>query len=350
MSAFSEGEAYDDNPFVFFMSDEYIINPQQTQEMPNPLRAMYEDLAPLLLRSPPSKRYPQMPTGMKDWDVLTDPISELVYTSAVPDPIIGGTLQRVMRPTVEGKEGLATHLNIIVDCSSSMGDGTYYGVSPTGFPLAGYHLAQICTAMMIAQAELAKDTFSVWGFNNKGFTIWDGPSQEHGRAIDYFLDLTPQQESPFKPHNGTKIYAGLDRCVKDLKGYDFDQSVTVVIMDGALRTVDGGANPSSQTWANATHQLFNTAMEYNDEDLRKMGPVFYVVVGSADDQDELDLTLKCMRGAISKYYGREMEGCCLDFALECGEDGNMKEFGGALVEMAQVNAGLHTNLKPCPRI
>ena len=66
MSAFSEGESYDENPFVFFMSDEYIINPQSTQEMPNPLRAMYEDLAPLLLRSPPSKRYPQQPTGMKD--------------------------------------------------------------------------------------------------------------------------------------------------------------------------------------------------------------------------------------------------------------------------------------------
>ena len=345
MSAFGTGESYDDNPFVFFMSDEYIINPQQKQEMPNPLRAMYEDLAPLLLRSPPSKRYPQQPTGMKEWDVLIDPISELVLTSAVPDPVIGTTLQRVMRPTVEGKEGLATHLNILVDCSSSMGTGTYYGVSPTGFPLAGYHLAQICTAMMIAQAELAKDTFAVWGFNSKGFKVWDGPSQEHGRAIDYFLDLTPASQCPFKPHNGTSIYAGLDKVATDLKGYDFDQSVTVVIMDGALRSVSSGKD-----WQNAYFQLFNSSMTYNDEDLRKMGPVFYVVVGSADDQDELDLTLKVMRGAISKFYGIEMEGCCLDFALEAGEDGNMKEFGGALVQMAQVNAGLNTTLKPCPRI
>ena len=55
MSAFSEGESYDDNPFVFFMSDEYIINPQSTQEMPNPLRAMYEDLAPLLCYAPPQE-------------------------------------------------------------------------------------------------------------------------------------------------------------------------------------------------------------------------------------------------------------------------------------------------------
>ena len=31
--------------------------------------------------------------------------------------------------------------------------------------MAGYHLAQICCAMMIAQAEIAKDTFAVWAFN-----------------------------------------------------------------------------------------------------------------------------------------------------------------------------------------
>jgi len=345
MSAFGTGEAYDENPFVFFQSAEYVINPQQRQEMPNPLRAMYEELAPLLLRSPPSKRYPQQPTGMKDWDVLTDPISELVYTSAVPDPIIGQTLQRVMRPTVEGKEGLATHLNILVDCSGSMDDDTYYGVSPTGFPLAGYHLAQICTAMMIAQAGLAKDSFAVWGFNSKGFKVWDGPSQEHERAIDYFLDLTPASECPFIPDGGTSIYAGLNQVGKDLRDYEFDQSVTVVIMDGVLKTVDGGVS-----WGNATHQLFNTDTEFNDEGIRKMGPLFYVVIGSADDQAELDLTLEVMRGAISKFYGREMDGCCLDFALVAGEDGNMKEFGGALVQMAQVNAGINTTLKPCPRI
>ena len=339
MSAFSEGESYDDNPFVFFMSDEYIINPQSTQEMPNPLRAMYEDLAPLLLRSPPSKRYPQQPTGMKDWDVLTDPISELVYTSAVPDPIIGGTLQRVMRPTVEGKEGLATHLNILVDCSASMGEGYSYGVSPSGFPLAGIHLAQICTAMMIAQAELAKDSFAVWGFNSSGFKIWDGPSQEHGRAMDYFLDLVPQNDAPFVPRNGTNMFNGLNQVAEDLKGYEFDQSVTVVIIDGAWHSVNQAEN-----------QMLSSSMTYNDEDLRKMGPVFYVIIGSPYDQDTLDGTVKVMREALSKHYGREMQGCVLDFALQLGEDGNMKDFGGALVEMAQVNAGLNTTLKPCPRI
>ena len=55
MGTFGSGERYGDNPFIFFESNEYIVNPQSQQDMPNPLRAMYEDLAPLLVRSPPSK-------------------------------------------------------------------------------------------------------------------------------------------------------------------------------------------------------------------------------------------------------------------------------------------------------
>ena len=347
MGEFGGGERYDDNPFIYFESSEYIVNPQSKQEMPNPLKAMYEELAPLLLRSPPSKRYPQQPTGMKDWDILTDPISELVFTSAVPDPVIGQTLQRVMRPTVEGKEGLATHLNILVDCSSSMGDGLCYGVSPTGFPLAGYHLAQICTAMMIAQAELAKDSFSVWGFNSGGFTIWPGqnkntkntPAQNHKQAIEFFLDQVPQGKSPFRPHNGTSINAGLNRVAEDMQDFEFDQAVTVVMIDGAISTV-----------GNAREQLLNTSYAYNDETLRKMGPVFYVVFGSPASQTQLDTTIRVMREALSEYYGRDMEGCVLSFEVMIGDDGDLEEMGGSLVEMAMVNAGLNTKLKPCPRI
>ena len=348
MGTFGSGERYDDNPFVFFASDEYIINPQQKQEMPNPLRAMYEDLAPLLLRSPPSKRYPQQPTGMKEWDILTDPISELVFTSAVPDPVIGQTLQRVMRPTVEGKEGLATHLNILVDCSQSMDEGNIYGVTEQGFPLAGYHIAQICTAMMIAQAELSKDSFSVWGFNSGGFTVWPGktggtgknhPVQNHKEAIEFFLAEVPQSESPFKPRNGTSVFNGINKMVKDLKDYEFDQSVSVIILDGSWNSVAG-----------VNRMIFAEGTEYNDEDLRKQGPVFYVIIGGPYDQSTLDTTVKVFRESLTEHYGQEMEGCVLDFAIVIGEDGNMEDMGGALVQMAQINAGIATDLKPCPRI
>tara|TARA_Y100000996_G_scaffold413072_1_gene400513 strand:+ start:2444 stop:3472 length:1029 start_codon:yes stop_codon:yes gene_type:complete len=342
MGTFGSGERYDDNPFVFFVSDEYIVDPQQRQEMPNPLRAMYEDLAPLLLRSPPSKRYPQQPTGMKEWDILTDPISELVFTSAVPDPVIGQTLQRVMRPTVEGKEGLATHLNILVDCSGSMGDGYIYGVTKSGFPLAGYHVAQICTAMMIAQAAISKDSFAVWGFNRGGFPVWPGgtnqPAQNHKEAIDFFLAQVPNGESPFPARNSTNLANGLNKVGEDLRDYDFDQSVTVAIMDGSWGSV---SSVNADIFANN---------EFNDEDLRKQGPLFYVIIGSPYDQDTLDTTVRVFREALTKHYGQDMSGCVLDFALVIGEDGNMEDVGGALVQMAQINAGIATDLKPCPRI
>ena len=362
MGTFGGGERYDDNPFIFFESEEYVINTQQKQDMPNPLRAMYEDIAPLLLRSPPSKRFPQQPTGRKEWDILTDPISELLYTSAVPDPIIGQTLQRTMRPTVEGKKGLATHLNILVDCSGSMNGGgdndsnsvSMYGISPQGFPLGGYHLAQICTALMIAQAEIAKDSFSVWGFAGAGYSIFPNgspsgvespsiknePSKDHKGAIDYFLDLVPGQDSPFRPHNSTKMKSGINKVASDLHGYEFDQSVTVVIMDGGLCGSMSGAES----------ELFNTTLAYNDEDLRKMGPVFYVVLGSPYNKEEMKTFAQNIKDVLSEHYKQNMEGCCLDFYLQIDENGDMLEFGGALVQMAQVNAGLNTTLKPCPRI
>ena len=360
MGTFGGGERYDDNPFIYFESAEYIIQPQQKQDMPNPLRAMYEDIAPLLLRSPPSKRYPQQPTGRKEWDILTDPISELLYTSAVPDPIIGLTLQRTMRPTVEGKEGLATHLNILVDCSSSMNGGGdsgssavhSYGVSPQGFPLGGYHLAQIVTALMIAQAELAKDSFSVWGFASGGYAIYpkgstgedvsvkNEPSKDHKGAIDYFLDLVPKDQAPFRPHDLTNMKAGINKVVSDLQNYEFDQSVTVIIMDGG----------NCGSLVGAKGELFNKTLAYNDEDLRKMGPVFYVVLGSPYNKADMESFANNIREALTQHYKQNMEGCCLDFYLQMDEAGGLLEFGGALVQMAQVNAGLNTTLKPCPRL
>jgi len=328
MGTFGSGERYDDNPFVFMESSEYVINPQSQQDMPNPLRAMYEDLAPLLIRSPPSKRYPQQPTGRKGWDVLTDPISELILTSAVPDPILGETLQRVMRPTVEGKQGLATHLNILVDCSGSMGDYTIYGLTATGFPMAGYHLAQVCTAMMIAQAEIAKDTFAVWGFNDGGFIIWDGPSGEHNMAIDYFLDNVPESQSPFLPDNYTNIYAGINQVGIDLESFSFDQCVTIVIMDDAVR------NKSA-----VKKQMFNDNMQYTDKQLREMGPVFYVFLTNEAGEENAKESVKMCEEVFAEEYGRDMKGFFHDFVVTVGPDGSVKSFAGTLCDMARVNSG-----------
>lgn len=328
MGTFGSGERYDDNPFVFFESNEYVIQPQSQQDMPNPLRAMYEDLAPLLLRSPPSKRFPQQPTGRKSWDVLTDPISELILTSVVPDPVLGETLQRTMRPTVEGKEGLATHLNILVDASGSMGDGCIYGVTATGFPMAGYHLAQICTAMMIGQAEIAKDTFAVWDFSTNATSVWEGPSGEHKMALDFFLQNTPANSSPFAPRNLTNLYNGLDLVGSDLEGYDFDQCVTIIIMDGAIKSLD-----------DANKQIFNKDTQYNDRDLRAKGPVFYCFIANPSNHEDIRKGLDYLVKALEKEYGMDMGHFAVDMVVTVGEDGTMAGFAGKLVDMARINSG-----------
>ena len=328
MGTFGSGERYGDNPFIIFKSSEYIINPQSPQDMPNPLRAMYEDMAPLLIRSPPSKRFPQQPTGRKAWDVLTDPISELIFTSAVPDPILGETLQRTMRPTVEGKEGLATHLNILVDKSGSMGDGLVYGISNTGYPMCGYHLAQICCAMMIAQAAISKDTFAVWSFSNGAQSVWEGPSGEHKMAVDYFLDNSPQNQSPFSPGGGTQLSAGIDRMCSDLQAYNFDQCVSIIIMDMA--------------WSNQgqwNRQLFNDSLEFNYRDLAEKGPTVVVFIANPQNHKEVKQGADECAKALSKDFGRDMSGFVVDFCLTVGKDGSISGFAGKLVDMARVNSG-----------
>ena len=172
--------------------------------------------------------------------------------------------------------------------------------------------------------------------------MWPGgtnqPAQNHKEAIDFFLAQVPNGESPFPARNSTNLANGLNKVGEDLRDYDFDQSVTVAIMDGSWGSV---SSVNSDIFANN---------EFNDEDLRKQGPLFYVIIGSPYDQDTLDTTVRVFREALTKHYGQDMSGCVLDFALVIGEDGNMEDVGGALVQMAQINAGIATDLKPCPRI
>jgi len=342
MGNISTGERWDENPFIFYKMDEYILDTQEKKDMPNPLRALYEEVAPLLLRSPPSERYPQELTGRKEFDILIDPLSELIVTTAVPDPIIGLTLQRMMRPTIEGKEGLATHLNILVDSSGSMRGsnplkpGLIYGYDKKGYGFDGSNVACIVTAMMIAQAAMSKDTFAVWEFDDGADVVWPGPSDLHKKAEEWFLAYHDDAKRPFYPAGGTSLRSGLNLVHKDMAAYDFDQAVTVVITDGQFKK------------ATAQSHLFQSDGK-GDEPLRKMGPVFYVILGSPYDTDRLESSVTSFREVLSEHYGKDMSGCVLSFALVLGADGNFKDFAGDLVDMARVNSG-ESDLKPCPRI
>ena len=113
--------------------------------------------------------------------------------------------------------------------------------------------------MMIAQTEIAKDTFAVC-FQRR-FGSGFGPSGEHKMAIDYFLDNTPQGQSPFSPSGGTSLATGIDRMCSDLQAYNFDQCVNIIIMDMAWS--------NSSAWR---QQVFNDSLQFNYRDLEQKGP------------------------------------------------------------------------------
>ena len=219
-----------------------------------------------------------------------------------------------------------------------MGPGLIYGYDKKGFGFDGCSVACIVTAMMIAQASISKDTFAVWEFEDWAAEVWKGPSNKHNSAIDYFLGYYSSNDSnrPFKPKGTTNIAAGLNMVWDDMQEYDFDQSVTVVITDGTLSKSAFKSN------------LFQSGGK-GDEPLRKMGPVFYVIIGSPYNQEDLDESVKSLREVLSEHYDKDMSGCVLSFALVLGEDGNFTDFAGDLVDMARVNSG-DSNLKPCIRL
>lgn len=346
MGEFGGNEKWNENPFVFFAEGELINQGMEKMSPPNPIRAIYENLAPMIIRSPPAKRYPQEPSGTASFNILTDPLSALMPTSAVPDPIIGLTTQRTMRPTVQGKEGMATHLNIIVDTSGSMlGPESYegatcYGYSPQGFALGGEDIAMIVVAMMVGQASLSGDSFAIFSFNRGAKVVWEGPSQDYSACMDYLLaPWSPGDANrPFAPSGGTDIGAGLNLLGETMGEYDFDQSVTVVITDGSFTNTNQAKN-----------QILNTAYTYNDNQIRAMGPVFYVIIGAETTEEDTEASITSFQEALKQNYGQPMDGCVLGFNIVVGEDGNFADFAGTLVDMARVNSG-DSDITPCPRI
>lgn len=347
MGEFGGNEKWNENPFVFFNEGELINQGMEKMSPPNPIRAIYENLAPMIIRSPPAKRYPQEPSGTASFNILTDPLSALMPTSAVPDPIIGLTTQRTMRPTVQGKEGMATHLNIVVDVSGSMqgpesyDGGTCYGYSPQGFGLGGEDIAMIVVAMMVGQASLSGDTFAIYSYNKGANVVWEGPSQDYSACMDYLLAAwSPADKNrPFAPSGGTDIGAGLNLLGETMSGYDFDQSVTVVIGDGSY---NAPGNVRAEIFAN---------YEYTDREIREMGPLFYVIIGAETEKLRIqaETAVQSFRTALTQEYGKPMDGCVLGFNIVVGEDGNFADFAGTLVDMARVNSG-DSDITPCPSI
>ena len=322
MGDFSTGDVLvKNNPFIFYIENEKKIETGKKQEYPNPLRAIFDDLAPLLFESEPSTRYPQEFSGVKGFDILNDPLSALMVTSSVPDPVIGLTTQRRYRPTVQGEMGLATHMNLLVDASGSMdASSMVYGHAKDGTPLGGVDVATIAAGLMVAQCAIAKDTFSVFDFESSGHTVWEGPSGDHKGFLDFmFADYT-EKSRPFAPRGGTNLDKGLKMTYESLETYDFDQTVTCVIIDAT--DIDWESNISRY-----------------DPKLRALGPLFYIIIGSSIGAlgKQLKNARQRLEEVLYDMYKTDMSRFALDFGILVGEDGNITDFAGKLIEIASMN-------------
>ena len=322
MGDFSTGDVLvKNNPFIFYIENEKKIETGKKQEYPNPLRAIFDDLAPLLFESEPSTRYPQEFSGVKGFDILNDPLSALMVTSSVPDPVIGLTTQRRYRPTVQGEMGLATHMNLLVDASGSMdASSMVYGHAKDGTPLGGVDVATIAAGLMVAQCAIAKDTFSVFDFESSGHTVWEGPSGDHKGFLDFmFADYT-EKSRPFAPRGGTNLDKGLKMTYESLETYDFDQTVTCVIID-------------------ATDIDWEGQISRYDPKLRALGPLFYIIIGSSIGAlgKQLKNARQRLEEVLYDMYKTDMSRFALDFGILVGEDGNITDFAGKLIEIASMN-------------
>lgn len=324
MGDFSTGDvSVATNPFIFYIDSEDKIETGNKQEYPNPLRAIFDDLAPLLFESDPSTRYPQELSGVKGFDILTDPLSALMVSSAVPDPVIGLTTQRRYRPTVQGEMGLATHMNLLVDRSSSMGaNSMVYGYGKDGTPLGGVDVATIASGLMVAQCAIAKDTFSVFEFNTNSAITWPGPSGEHQAYLDWIFSDFIDDSRPFAPRGGTDLNQGLELMYDSLAGYDFDQTVSVVIIDATL---------DKSQW--------EKSIKNYDSKLRALGPLFYILIGSSVGNlgKQLKKSRDLLEELLFERYKTDMSRFALDFGILVGEDGSIEEFAGKLIEIASMN-------------
>ena len=86
-------------------------------------------------------------------------------------------------------------------------------------------------------------------------------------------------------------------------------------------------------------QCFNDSTQFNDKDLRQMGPVFYIFLANESMQSQMKQTVKVMDETFTKIYGKDMSGFALDFVVTVGDDGSVAGFAGTLCDIARVNSG-----------
>ena len=294
----------------------------------NMLKDLFKELAPKLIRIPHATRRPQELKGQKAWSELVDPVSVLIPETVAPlGPISPETRQRKWKPSLRGKKGISSHINILVDCSISMTDDDFYATlidkDNRVIEAGGRFCVRFVACLLIEQARVLGDSFSLFTFNNgRVRQITNGPSRAYKEAIEYLYttdDLyeNEQADMPFMANGGTPLGIGLagvasmmDKNRRNLRG-----ALTFVLCDGqpneglgthlndphrSAHTVSKNAlfnSSSSRSYAESWDEegYPNYARDYrgdplDDEFIRKhFGPVVYIIVGGesniAQNQD-----------------------------------------------------------------
>ena len=106
----------------------------------------------------------------------------------------------------------------------------------------------------------------------------------------------------------------------ELETYDFDQTVTCVIID-------------------ATNIDWRGQIRQYDPKLRALGPVFYIIIGSSIGKlgTLLSEARQKLEDVLFDMYKTNMSKFALDFGILVGEDGNITDFAGKLIEIASMN-------------
>ncbi len=308
----------------------------------NMLKDLFKELAPKLIRIPHATRRPQELKGQKVWSELTDPVSVLIPETVAPlGPISPETRQRKWKPSLRGKKGISSHINILVDCSISMTDDDFYATlidkDNRVIEAGGRFCVRFVACLLIEQARVLGDSFSLFTFNNsKVRQITDGPSRAYKDAIEYLYatdDLYENNmaDAPFAADGGTPLATGLagvasmmDKNRRSLKG-----ALTFVLCDGqpngglGLRPDSSSRGYSStvsnnalfrhtdskkyvESWSDEGHPTY--AREYrgaplDDEYIRKeFGPVIYIIVGGENKIDINQTLAQTFNMTLQNFY------------------------------------------------
>jgi len=314
-------------------------------------------------KMPESQREPWAPKGQKGW-VLADPISELIPESSIPlgPGIYPSTRQRRMVRNPTGTQGIATHVNLLIDVSGSMGNngGGEYGFVD-GYPMGGEDVARIAAACMVEACRMNGDSFAIFTFGRSANNIIRPACRDYDDVINWILgpELAGSGNQPFAGTEGsTNLQHGIrlvneemDRVKNQIKG-----AITIVICDGAPNAGERGNEERHHLffndWEAAKYgvaqgptpgEAFAVARDDNYH-RDNYGPVLYIWVGGpvSGIQSYVDHWNEIIR---ENNPGRNCSNCVLDFVVTGGSGASA--FGGAIMDIASGTGGNSSILSNC---